>query len=216
MNFGSDISGRCLKGHEKTWKSPDFSSSRTSPTPSVDEKSYGDGDGDGDGEESESTLRGHLRPPSSPRLSEGSPSGKKRARSEIQSAMSKLCFTETLDKLSIQNIQELNAAYRFYEGKLPSRKELRSLSERIRVSQSRIRRWFLDHLVVPPTPPEFGSPGILKPSSAHLVIDEMERRLIQMEERLRRQEERVAEMAGQLNAAKTQLDSLTYFSPFWL
>ena len=147
--------------------------------------------------------------------SEGELSCRKRPRSDFQMAMSKLCFTETLDRLSPQNKRDLNMAYIIHEGKLPSRKELRTLSERISVSQSKIRKWFLDRLV-PPTPPEHSSPPGFKIEANTPFVDDMEQKMIQLEERLDLLEQRVGAITEQSNIAKSQLDSLNYFSTSWL
>ena len=56
--------------------------------------------------------------------------------------MDAFCFTSTLNQLSAKNIADLQLAFTQFHGKPPSRREIRALSERIHISQSRIRKWF--------------------------------------------------------------------------
>jgi hypothetical protein len=59
--------------------------------------------------------------------------------------MERLCFAGTFTKMTPKQQEQLSQAYIVHSGRLPSRRELRMLSGYVGISQSRIRRWFLQH-----------------------------------------------------------------------
>lgn len=68
----------------------------------------------------------------------------------LSQAMAPYCFSSRLPSLSSQQRALLQVTYVQYGGKLPSRKELKEISVRLGLPQTRIRQWFLD-------PPSNGS-----------------------------------------------------------
>ena len=76
----------------------------------------------------------------SPRVNE-----RKRPYETKQSPIGKQYFQSKLELVSERNYRDLEEMFHQYEGKLPSRKEIRILSAKSDISQSKIRKWFLDH-----------------------------------------------------------------------
>lgn len=59
-------------------------------------------------------------------------------------AMEALCFENIFDTITTDQLATLEQEYMYFAEKLPSRKEIKAISEKIGLSQSRIRRWFLN------------------------------------------------------------------------
>ena len=93
------------------------------------------------------------------------------------SPMDSYCFQERYNKLTLKNQADLQLAYKIFEGKLPSRKDMREISLQIGIPQSHIKSWFLQHGMEAKTStsPTATDENLMK------RLDEIERRLAALE-----------------------------------
>jgi hypothetical protein len=122
--------------------------------------------------------------------------------------MDAFCFTGTFNQLTTKNTADLQVAFIENQGKLPSRREIRNLSEKISLSQSRIRKWFLEHASpgLPSPPP----PGIPEESA------DVKSRISMVEESLQSLQGRLQILEEQMRKTKVELDTIAFFTQGWL
>jgi len=105
--------------------------------------------------------------------------------------MDRFCFTGTFCQLTPKIISELDTAFNTSSGKLPSRGELRVLGQRLGISQSQIRRWFLEH----------DAPK-LEPTQSSLAASEQ---LANLEKRLEKMEQRISVVEQQVQVQRSTI-----------
>ena len=115
--------------------------------------------------------------------------------------MAAYCFTDILDRLTPRNYHDLELAYARNDRRLPSKRVLRDLSTAISISQSKIRKWFLQRIHRDETPP---APAVPSPGSAELRIDE---RLGQLEDRIQLVNNRLGMLEATLQGIQQQLST---------
>lgn len=133
----------------------------------------------------------------------------KRARNQKKtSPMDAYCFSDTFNQLSSKNLLDLQHAFLEYGGKLPSRREIRSLGLKMGLSQSRIRKWFLERSNPSTVVPDVGG---LMAGEANLLqkIEHIEVQMIGFQKKLEWLE-------AELKQSRACADSLAYFAPTWL
>lgn len=141
--------------------------------------------------------------------------GTKRSRPKKKATpMDALCFTDTIEHLTSKNVADLTRAYVLHGGKLPSRKELRCLSNGMSLSQSRIRRWFLDNANLSSTP----RPDPL-PFTSHTDIgtspekkEGLDKRLDELESKCGLYEHRLELIDSQIAMMKDKVSELEGYS----
>ncbi|PJF19158.1 hypothetical protein PSACC_01009 [Paramicrosporidium saccamoebae] len=129
-------------------------------------------------------------------------------RAKRASPMDAFCFSDTFSQLTDRNQFDLQHAFLEHGGKLPSRREIRSLSIKLRLSQSRIRKWFLERS---------------KPNTTHEVprVPENEtqlvmRRIDHIEGQIMSFQRKIEWLEDELKKSRAYADSLVYFAPSWL
>ena len=65
-------------------------------------------------------------------------------RKGIPEEMQEKCFTTTFDVLSVPKMERLEQIYQMNSGRLPTRMNLREISQQLQISQNRIKKWFYD------------------------------------------------------------------------
>lgn len=145
--------------------------------------------------------------------SETDPLPKRTRKSRQPAEMAAFCFCNIFDNLNAKVLVELNNAFAKFDGKMPSRREIRILSPHIGISQSRIRKWFLDQINEAPdqTVLPLGSTLDLseeRSGATSPAIPELEARLVGFGERLDR-------VDFDISTLKSQVDVLSCFSTNW-
>lgn len=139
-----------------------------------------------------------------------SPLGGDRKRSRPtrdRDPMAAYCFTDILDRLTPRNYHDLELAYARNDRRLPSKRVLRDLSTAINISQSKIRKWFLQRIHRDETPPVTAAapaPAVPSPGAAELRIDE---RLGQLEDRIQLVNNQLGMLEATLQGIQLQLST---------
>lgn len=121
--------------------------------------------------------------------------------------MAAYCFTDILDRLTPRNYHDLELAYARNDRRLPSKRVLRDLSTAINISQSKIRKWFLQRIHRDETPPVTAAapaPAVPSPGAAELRIDE---RLGQLEDRIQLVNNQLGMLEATLQGIQLQLST---------
>lgn len=124
--------------------------------------------------------------------------------------MAAYCFTDIIDRLTPRNHHDLELAYVRNDRRLPSKKGLRDLSTNISLSQSKIRKWFLQRIHIDETPPAVATASPNPAATAvpspgtDLHIDE---RLGQLEDKMQLVNHRLGVLEATLQDIQVQLST---------
>jgi hypothetical protein len=122
--------------------------------------------------------------------------------------MDAFCFSDTFNQLTDRNQFDLQSAFLEHGGKLPSRREIRSLSTKLTLSQSRIRKWFLERS----KPDVMHEMPSLPENETQLVM----RRIDHVEGQIISFQRKIEWLENELKQSRAYADSLVYFAPSWL
>lgn len=105
--------------------------------------------------------------------------------------MDRFCFTGKFCKFTPKILSELEATFIACSGKLPLRRELRILGQKLGIPQSQIRRWFIEHETLKLAPTQ----------SNHTTNDQ----LANLEKRLERMEQKINAIEQKVNVQESTL-----------